>query len=165
MRVLGIDPGLTATGFGVIECEGDCHRSLAYGCLRPSPRRPLSERLLLLLNDLSEVITRFRPDEVAIEQPFMANNVRSALALGQARAAALLAAARAGLRVYEYPPATVKQSVAGYGRGDKAQVKEMVRLQLGLLEPPEPDDASDALAVALCHVYQSRAARIVEAQA
>jgi crossover junction endodeoxyribonuclease RuvC len=156
--VLGVDPGLRVTGWGVVVAEGTGYRWLASGAIATDARRPPAERLHTIYSGLCSVIERWRPAEVAVEDPFVAENARSAFAIGEARAVALLAAAQAALPVSPYAPAAVKLAVAGHGRSDKAQVQELVRLQLGLAAPPEPFDAADALAVALCHLLSRRAA-------
>ncbi|MEK7281955.1 MAG: crossover junction endodeoxyribonuclease RuvC [Chloroflexota bacterium] len=154
MRILGLDPGTLALGYGLI--EDDPPRFVASGALTVSARTPIGARLLKLYQGVMEVIGRFRPQEVAVEEPFVSKNPRSALALGRAQGIAVLAAAAWGLPLYYYSPAQVKQQAAGYGNSPKAQVQEMVRLQLGLETAPQPADAADALAVALCHYYQTR---------
>ena len=153
------------TGYGLIAQSGDAIEAVDYGCFTVDPRLPLPERLATLFGCLQEVIARHAPSEVAIEQPFVAANVHSALAIGEARALAVLAAGLAGLPVEQYSPAEVKRAVTGYGRGPKEQVQEMVRLQLGLRDVPEPFDAADALAVALCHVSRMRSRHLVERSA
>lgn len=155
--MLGVDPGLRVTGWGVVRStDGDELHAVSSGAIAADPALPMEERLLHIFSELCAVIARWQPGEVAVEDPFVARNARSALAIGEARAVALLAAAQAGLPVRAYAPAEVKLTVAGYGRSDKAQVQELVRVQLGLPAPPEPADAADALAVALCHHLRSR---------
>ena len=151
MRVLGIDPGTVTMGYGVIETGGDEMTLVDCGALNTQRRSPIGERLSYLYNKLMEIISHHQPDVVAVEQPFVSKNARSALAIGQAQAVAMLAAANQGIAVYEYAPAKVKQRVADYGASSKEQIQEMVRLQLGLSWVPEPNDAADALAVAICH--------------
>ncbi len=126
------------------------------GVLKFPPKIPIEERLCSLYTRLSEIIAEHHPDEVAIEEPFVGHNIRSALAIGRAQAVAILAAAKQGLSVYRYSPAEIKQQVSNYGGSSKEQMQEMVRIQLGLLQPPQPKDAADALAVAICHLQQSR---------
>lgn len=155
--VLGVDPGLQVTGWGVVLADGLALRSIACGAIATQRKRSPEERLHQIYRELCAVIERWRPAEVAVEEPFVAKNVRSALAIGEARAVALLAAAQAGLPVRPYAPAEVKLTVAGNGRSDKAQVQELVRVQLGLATVAEPIDASDALAVAICHHLRRRA--------
>ena len=154
MRILGVDPGTATTGYGVIESEDDEITLIDYGALVSPARSPIGERLSYIYNGLLEVISRCQPEAVAIEEPFVAKNVRSALAVGRAQAMAILAAASSGIPSYEYTPAQVKQRVADYGASSKEQIQEMVRLQLGLSEVPQPDDAADALAVAICHLRE-----------
>jgi crossover junction endodeoxyribonuclease RuvC len=154
MRVLGIDPGTITMGYGVIEDRDDEVALVDCGALTTPSRSPIGERLSYLYNELLEIISQCQPDAVAIEQPFMAKNAQSALAVGRAQAVAILAAANRGIPSYEYTPAQVKQRVADYGASSKEQIQEMVRLQLGLSQVPEPNDAADALAVALCHLRE-----------
>lgn len=155
MRVLGIDPGTVVMGYGVVEARDDEITAIDFGALTNSPRSSIGERLNYLYSELVKIISRHQPDAVAVEQPFLAKNVRSALAIGRAQAIAILAAATNGIPAYEYTPAQIKQRVAGYGASSKEQIQEMVRLQLRLPETPEPNDAADALAVALCHLHET----------
>jgi crossover junction endodeoxyribonuclease RuvC len=154
LRVLGIDPGTITMGYGVIESSEDEITLVDFGAIKSPPHSLVGERLGHLYSQLLEVITRCQPDVVAVEQPFMAENVRSALAIGRAQAVAILAAANRGIPAYEYTPAQVKQRVANYGASSKEQIQEMVRLQLGLSQVPQPSDAADALAVAICHLRE-----------
>lgn len=166
IRVLGIDPGLTVTGYGLVLAEGNRHpsaglRAVDFGCVTPNTSLPRHERLQQIYSALSAFIRDQRPDEVAVED-FIVGHVRAAVAVGEARAMALLAAAEAGLPVATYKPSEVKQFVTSYGRGGKEQVQMMVQTLLGMTEPPEPPDAADALAVALCHCLK-RGAPVLEA--
>ncbi len=154
MRILGIDPGSECTGYGLIDSDGSQHTAVLFGAIRTSARRPFHERLLKIHRELDAVFSAARAEVVAIEGVFHAANVQSALKLGHARGVALLAAARYGLPVYEYSPLEVKSSITGYGRAEKHQVQSMVRLLLKLPEPPSPDDAADALAIAICHSHR-----------
>lgn len=154
MRVLGIDPGTINLGYGIVD-SGEKMRMVDCGVLRLSPRIAIEERLHSLYAELSEVIVTYQPDEVAIEEPFIGQNAHTAFAIGRAQSIAILAAANRGLPVYYYSPAQIKQQVTSYGRGDKQQVQEMVKIQLGLPQLPEADDAADALAVAICHIQQN----------
>jgi crossover junction endodeoxyribonuclease RuvC len=163
--ILGIDPGLRVTGYGLIVQSGHVVQAVDFGCFAINPRLSLPDRLTTLFESLRDLIARHSPAEVAIEQPFVAANVHSALAIGEARALAVLAAGLAGLPVEQYSPAQVKRAVTGYGRGPKEQVQEMVRLQLGLRDLPQPFDAADALAVALCHASQMRSRHLLERSA
>ena len=158
MRILGVDPGTVTLGYGVVDGEEQI-RLVCCGVLNFPSKTPIEERLCSLYAKLSEIIAKQQPDEVAIEEPFVGHNIRSALAIGRAQAVAVLAAANQGLPVHYYSPAQVKQQVTNYGGSDKKQVQEMVRIQLGLPQPPQPSDAADALAVALCHIQQSRFSR------
>jgi crossover junction endodeoxyribonuclease RuvC len=152
MRILGIDPGTVVIGIGVIDGEADEMSLVSCSAITCNKSSTIAERLSYLYAELSKVILRYRPDAVAIEQPFVAKNVRSALAIGKAQAVSILAAANRKIPTYEYSPAQVKQVVANYGASSKEQIQEMVKLQLGLDAIPEPADASDALAVAICHL-------------
>jgi crossover junction endodeoxyribonuclease RuvC len=154
MRILGVDPGTVAMGYGVIESRGDDVALVDSGVLDCPQRSPIGERLNFLYTELGDIISRHQPDAVAIEQPFVAKNARSALAIGKAQAVAILAAASQKIPSYEYTPARVKQMVTDYGTSSKEQVQQMVRLQLGLSEVPQPTDAADALAVAICHLRE-----------
>jgi crossover junction endodeoxyribonuclease RuvC len=157
MRVLGIDPGTVLLGYGVV--DGGATASLVdCGVLKVPARMSVEQRLCTLFDGVCGVIESFRPDEVAIEEPFSGVNVRSAFMVGRAQALAILAAARRGVPVAYYSPAEVKRNVSGYGRGDKSQVRTMVMLQLGLKELDRRLDATDALAVALCHLQSRHAA-------
>jgi crossover junction endodeoxyribonuclease RuvC len=162
--VLGIDPGLRSCGWGVVAGGGERARLVGCGAIRPRPGEPLGARLMALHAGVAGVISAHRPDEVAVEDPFVGATARggpaAALAIGGARAVAVLAAAQAGLEVVFYAPAAVKVAVSGYGRGEKRQVQAMVRILLGLNADPEPSDAADALAVALCHLNQRRLGEI-----
>ncbi|MFQ5826322.1 MAG: crossover junction endodeoxyribonuclease RuvC [Dehalococcoidia bacterium] len=160
MRVLGIDPGTIAMGYGLVE-GSEPPTLLDCGVLTAPRRTAPPGRLAHLYEELEAVIDRLHPQEVAIEEPFTAKNPRSALAVGQAQGIAILAAARRGLPVYQYSPAQVKQSVTNYGSSSKEQVQEMVRIILRLPHPPRPSDAADALAVALCHLQKSQLDRLL----
>lgn len=151
-RVLGIDPGLTATGWGVIEDGGDRPRVVACGTIRSQARERLGERLRGIYRGLREVIDGCGPTVAAIEQVMVAKSAHSAIILGQARGVALLAAAEAGLEFHEYLPMHVKQAVTGYGHAEKDQVQKMLPRLLSLALPPDSADAADALAIALCHL-------------
>ncbi len=151
--MLGVDCGSTSTGVGVLESDGHDARLLHYGAIRPKRSRAFGERLHLIHRELEKLVERFRPHTIAVEQVFQAHNVKSAMQLSQVRGVVLLAAARAGLPVSEYSALAIKQSIVGYGRAEKHQVQRMVQRLLGLAEAPEPEDAADALAVALCHLH------------
>jgi crossover junction endodeoxyribonuclease RuvC len=137
MRILGVDPGTVNLGYGVVEGEEQMHM-VDCGVVDLSARLPLEERLRSLYSELSKVIARHKPGEVAIEEPFIGHNVRSAFAIGKAQAIAILAAANQGLPIYYYSPAEIKKRITSYGQSDKLQVQEMVRVQLGLSQRPQP---------------------------
>jgi crossover junction endodeoxyribonuclease RuvC len=154
MKILGVDPGTLVMGYGLIVSEADEVTLITYGAIKTKKLSSIGERLGFLYQELNKVIKQYKPDVVAIEQPFVAKNVSSAFAVGRAQAIAILAAANAKIPSYEYTPAQVKQRVANYGASSKEQIQEMVKLQLELDRIPEPSDAADALAVALCHIHE-----------
>jgi crossover junction endodeoxyribonuclease RuvC len=156
MIILGIDPGTIVMGYGVIQSNGENVSLIKYGILKTPARSPMGERLVFLYRELSKIILEYKPEVVAVEEPFVDKNVKSAMAIGKAQAVAILAAAENNLPCREYTPSQVKQSVSNYGAGSKDQIQRMVGWQLGLDVLPEPLDASDALAVALCHVQSIR---------
>lgn len=156
MIILGIDPGLANTGWGVIETEGSRYRCLAYGCITTRASHPLAERLRQVHSEIRDVIVRYHPCECAVESVFFGTNAKSAFATGQARGVALLATADAALGLAEYSPVQIKGAVVGTGTAEKDQVAYMVRTLLGLDHEPAPDHASDALATAICHAHLRR---------
>jgi crossover junction endodeoxyribonuclease RuvC len=156
MRIIGIDPGSRVTGFGVIDSDGNHHTLVSQGVVRTHTTGSFAEKLKLIHDGILEVMDEWGPDQMAVESLFYATNVKSALKLGHARGVALLAAVERGLGVHEYAPLEVKQAVVGYGRADKRQVQRMVAVLLELENPPEPHDAADALAIAICHAHQIR---------
>ena len=160
---MGIDPGSSCTGYGIIEEINSSLKVVHWGCVKSKPRQPFSQRLKFIYDELIMIIRKFNPDEVAIEDMFFATNVKSALKLGQTRGIAVLSAVNEGKLIAEYSPLEVKQSVVGYGRAEKTQVQDMVTSLLRLKEKPEPLDASDALAVAICHVHAVTANLRIEA--
>ncbi|NMB07429.1 MAG: crossover junction endodeoxyribonuclease RuvC [Tissierellia bacterium] len=151
MIILGIDPGLAIVGYGIIEYKGNKYKPIDYGCITTEAELNLPERLKIIYEELSILIDKYNPDDVAMEELFFNKNVKTAIKVGQARGVEILAAINKGKSVYEYTPLEIKQSVAGYGRAEKRQVQEMVKLLLNLKKIPKPDDAADALAVAICH--------------
>lgn len=161
MRILGIDPGTVNLGYGIVEEDGDVMSMVGCGVLALSAKIPVEQRLCSFYSKLGEIIAEYQPDEVAIEEPFVAGNARSALAVGRAQAIAILAAANRKLPVFRYLPTQVKQRVTDYGAGSKEQVQEMVKIQLGLSQAPHPSDAADALAVAICHLRQKHLDRLL----
>jgi crossover junction endodeoxyribonuclease RuvC len=151
VKVLGIDPGTAACGYGIVQSDAGRLRAVVFGSWGTSPRDRLAQRLKTIFDRVHELIEEHEPDAVVIEESYVGADARIALSVGQARGAVLVACASAGVECGEYAPAAVKQAVCGYGRADKAQVQGMVRLILGLERPPEPHHAADALAVAICH--------------
>jgi crossover junction endodeoxyribonuclease RuvC len=165
MRVLGIDCGGEYTGYGVVEQDGGVLHHICSGAIRLSARQPLELRLKKICEELHKIILAYSPEEVAIEDVFYAINVKSALKLGHVRGVAMLAAAQAGLGVVAYSPLSIKSAVVGYGRAEKAQVQLMVARLLELPAPPEPADAADALAIAICHLHTAGTLRRQQADA
>lgn len=153
-RILGIDPGLATTGYGLIEGDTRQAHVIDYGVVRTRPSLARAERLHLIYKSVVALLEKHHPQELAIEEPYVSKNVRSAFAIGEARAAAMIAASTYALPVFEYLPATIKASVAGYGGASKEQVQAMVTLQLDLSETPQPLDATDALAIALTRLAE-----------
>lgn len=154
MRVLGIDPGTRITGWGLVEKRGNGIVWIAHGVVRAKPSLAIPERLRQIYEGLEQVVATHSPQWAAVEEAFYGKNVRAAIKIGEARGVALLCAARAGVQIAEYSPAVIKKAVVGSGRAHKSQVQEMVRVILGLAEPPAPEDASDALAMAICHCHR-----------
>jgi crossover junction endodeoxyribonuclease RuvC len=152
MRVLGIDPSLRSTGFGVIEDGGNAYVPVVYGIIKPSPKLPFPDRLNEIRTELEKIIERFGPEEAAIENAFFAQNVRTALSLGQVRGAILVALASRAVGLFEYSALEIKKAVTGYGQADKEQVRTMVKTLLNLEDDALSLDASDALAAAICHL-------------
>lgn len=155
MRVLGIDPGSETLGWGIVEGVGSKYKLVDFGTVRSRPRVAFSKRILKAYDGLAEVIDKHAPDAISIEEAFYAVNAGVAIKLGQIRGAMLLLAEQKGLEIAEYSPRLIKKTVVGYGNAEKHQVQEMVRLLLGLKKVPEPHDAADALAIAICHFHHS----------
>jgi crossover junction endodeoxyribonuclease RuvC len=162
VKVFGIDPGSERTGYGCVETDGRRHQLIACGAITGAARDSFPQRLARIHRELAALLAAHRPECVAVESLFHAMNARSALKLGHARGVAILAAVEAGCDVVEYTPAEIKRAVVGYGRAEKHQVQQMIKLLLGLSKPPSPHDAADALAVAICHVH-SRPPAVVQA--
>lgn len=150
---MGVDPGFGITGYGILRYHQNKFTPLDFGVIETSPKAKLSNRLLELNNRLEMLINTYKPDSVAIEELFFNKNIKTALAVGHGRGVAVLCAAKMGIEVFEYTPLQVKQAVAGYGRADKAQVQQMIKMILNLQTVPKPDDAADALAIAVCHAH------------
>jgi crossover junction endodeoxyribonuclease RuvC len=160
VRIFGIDPGSERTGYGCVETDGRVARLVTCGVITATARDPFPQRLARIHRELSALLTECAPDCVAIESLFSAVNARTALKLGHARGVAMLAAVECGCAVVEYTPAAVKRAVVGYGRAEKHQVQQMIKLLLGLSKPPAPHDAADALAVAICHLHSAPPSRL-----
>ncbi|MFQ6015981.1 MAG: crossover junction endodeoxyribonuclease RuvC [Anaerolineae bacterium] len=156
MLILGIDPGTAITGFGLVRSSDDEMTLVDHGAITTSSDQPMPERLQELYRQLTALIALHRPTEAVVEKLFFSKNVRTALMVGQAKGVVLLAAADAGLPVYEYTPLQIKQAVVGYGRATKDQIQQMVKMLLGLDFVPQPDDAADAIAAAICHIHSAR---------
>lgn len=154
-RILGIDPGLASTGFGVIETTGNSYRHLHHGVILTGAAEATGDRLARIYREIEAVIRKFSPTEAAVESLFFAKNATSAIPVAQARGVVLLALVHAGISGAEYAPQAIKRALVGQGRAEKYQVQELVRVVLGLPEIPSPDHAADALAVAVCHVHHS----------
>ena len=153
MIILGIDPGYAIVGWGVIEYSGSKFRTLGYGSIQTKAGMPIVDRLELIYRGMRELIEKYHPDEMAIEELFFTNNQKTGIVVAEARGIILLSARLAGVRIGEYTPLQVKQAVVGYGRAEKKQVITMVTTILGLQKPPKPDDTADALAIAVCHAH------------
>ena len=151
MRILGIDPGVAIVGFGLIETERSAMRMLQYGAINTSAGLPLATRLVQIEQDLTHLIQQFRPDEIAIEELFFSKNITTGIAVAHGRGVILCTGEKMGVPIYEYTPMQVKQAVVGYGLAEKKQVMDMTRRLLKLNAVPRPDDAADALAIAICH--------------
>jgi crossover junction endodeoxyribonuclease RuvC len=159
MRILGIDPGSQTTGWGVVEGDGRKYSLVDFGVIRASSSLRFSTRLLKMCTGIEDVIARHQPEACALEDAFLATNVKVSMKLGQVRGVVLLVAERAALEIHEYSPRLIKQTVVGYGNAEKHQVQEMVRLLLSLKSIPAPHDAADALAVAICHFHHAEFAQ------
>ncbi len=162
MFVLGIDPGLSTLGYGIIEAKGHNVRAVAAGVVRTDPGLSIGTRLEELYNDLDELVAEHRPDEAAIEQVFVNRNLQTATAVGRASGVILLVLAQHKLSVAEYTPSAIKRALTGYGNADKTQMKKVVAMRLGLDQIPSPADAADALAIALCHLQNASNRKLAE---
>ena len=162
MIILGIDPGIAIVGYGLIEYAGNSIKLLEYGCITTSSKEPLPNRLSFIMDELSFLIQEFKPEEMAIEELFFNKNVKTAIQVAQARGVEILAGVKSGVVVYEYTPLQVKQAIVGYGRAEKIQVQESIKKMLNLNEIPKPDDAADAIAVAICHAFSRKFKELYE---
>lgn len=154
--VLGIDPGTRVTGYGIIKAEGHTKEVLDYGCIRPPATKHLNERYLILHTSVASLIETYTPTAIAIETQYVAKNVQSALKLGMARGVITLAATQAGIPVYEYAPSVAKKAAVGVGSAKKGDIQRMIQMVLGLQTLPTPEDAADALALALCYLHREK---------
>jgi len=155
MIILGIDPGFAIVGYGVLEYVNNKFCSISYGVLTTKAETPLAQRLVNIETGICEIINNYKPDAIAVEELFFNKNIKTALSAAHGRGVVMLAAAKSGANVFEYTPLQIKQAVTGYGRADKAQMQQMVKVLLNLKEMPKPDDAADALAAAICHAHTS----------
>ena len=162
MLVLGLDPGLATTGYGLVSGDGRDLRAISHGVVRTPAHTPISERLATIHEEISLLLDEYHPDVAAVEELFFCKNVRTAMMVGEARGVLLLALAQGGLEVAEYTPLQIKEGITGYGGAEKKQVQEMVRILLRLDEVPRPDDAADALAVAICHQHAARVSELLK---
>lgn len=160
MIILGVDPGTAITGYGIIQSDGQELGLIDYGAITTPADWPPARRLERIYEELTTLISKYRPTDAVVEKLFFSKNVRTALSVGQARGVALLAASRGGLAIHEYTPSEIKQAVVGYGRAEKMQIQQMVKMLLQLDTVPQPDDAADALAVAICHAHSARYERL-----
>jgi len=163
--ILGIDPGTAITGYGLIrEADDGALLALDYGVIRTPSSDPLHIRLIHIYQSLVDLIQQYQPQAIAVEELFFSKNARTALSVGHARGVILLAIAQSGIPFFQYKPAQIKQAVTGYGAADKKQIQEMVRMLLALDVIPKPDDAADALAIAICHYHSARYQRLVRSE-
>lgn len=156
IKILGIDPGTGLMGWGIVEKTKNGIAPKKYGCIRTPAHTPLPKRLIHIYNSLCDIIEKNSPDCLSIEDLFFFKNQKTVMSVAQARGVAIICAVKSGLSVHEYTPLQIKQALTGYGRADKAQMQEMVRITCGLKECPKPDDAADALAVAICHAQSAK---------
>ena len=164
MIVLGIDPGFAIVGYGFVEYKGSKFTPLEYGAITTEAHTPMMERFKKLYDGMCEILDRIRPDAVAIEELFFNSNQKTAIAVAQARGILLIAAINKGIPVYEYTPLQVKQAVVGYGRAEKVQIQQMVKIMLNLEKVPKPDDTADALAIAICHAHSNHGNKLLGLQ-
>jgi crossover junction endodeoxyribonuclease RuvC len=160
MRIIGIDPGIAILGYGVLDYNNNNFKVIDYGAIFTTPKNSMPERLEIIYNSLGEIIDKYNPEALAFEELFFNQNAKTAITVGQARGAAVLCAQIKKKNIYEYTPLQVKQAVVGYGRADKKQVQQMVKMLLNLEKIPKPDDVADALAIGICHGNSSHAAEM-----
>lgn len=164
MIALGIDPGTALCGYGIVRAAGDEMELVTCGAISTPTKTPLDQRLLVIYGELVQLIREYKPDQAAIEKLFFARNITTALSVGHARGVAMLAVAQAHLPLAEYTPNEIKQAVSGYGGADKYQMQQMVRMLLHLDDVPKPDDAADAVAIAICHLQSARLRELIDSQ-
>ena len=162
MIILGVDPGTATTGYGIVKEEKGKISLIDYGCIETESKKEAPKRLDEIFEGLCSVIKEYRPDEAAIEELFFSANVKTAISVGHARGVLVLACEKSKLPVFEYTPLQIKQALSGYGRAEKKQIQEMVKVFLNLKEIPKPDDAADALAVAICHVHSRKVNQLAD---
>lgn len=155
MIILGIDPGIAIVGWGVVDFTANKLRPIAYGAITTPAHTPITSRLSTIYNELSAIIDKYKPDAMSVEELFFNTNVKTAITVAHARGIVLLCAAQKGVPDFEYTPLQAKQALTGYGRADKAQMQNMVKIMLGLNAVPKPDDVADALAIAICHAHSA----------
>lgn len=160
MRIIGIDPGYAIMGYGILDYNGNKFKTVTYGSIETDAGVPMPERLNILYTQLDNIIREYQPEEASIEELFFNNNAKTAIMVGEARGIALLACERNGVKISEYTPLQIKQSLVGFGRAEKKQVQQMVKMILNLKEVPKPDDTADAVAAAICHAH-SRNSRVM----
>lgn len=164
MIALGIDPGTALCGFGIVRATGDDMELVTCGAISTPAKTPLADRLLTIHTELTKLIQQYRPEQASVEKLFFSRNTTTALAVGHARGVVLLAIAQAGLPLYEYTPNEIKQAISGYGGADKYQMQQMVKMLLRLDDVPKPDDAADAVAIAMCHLQSARLREMIDSQ-
>lgn len=160
MIIIGIDPGTLITGYGIIKVTGSTYQAIDYGCIRPPANYKLTDRYLIIFNALEEILAKYSPDALIVETQYVQKNIQSAIKLGMARGIAIVAAKKRGIPIFEYAPTKAKKAVVGNGRASKSQVQKMVQVLLRLAEVPTPEDAADALALAICHAHMEQYHRL-----
>ena len=153
MRVLGIDPGIAIVGYGIIDYENNKYKVVDYGAITTEAGTPLAIRLNIIFTGMNQLIDKFKPDIMSIEELFFNKNVKTAITVAQARGVSIVAASVKGIDIYEYTPLQIKQALVGYGRAEKTQIQQVVKMFLGLPKVPKPDDVADALAIAICYTH------------
>lgn len=160
MRIIGIDPGYAIMGYGILDYNGNKFKTVTYGSIETPAGIPMPERLNMIYTELDRILSEYQPEEASVEELFFNSNTTTAISVGEARGVALLACERHGVKISEYTPLQIKQSLVGFGRAEKKQVQTMVKMILNLKEVPKPDDTADAVAAAICHAH-SRNSRVL----